>query len=492
MRQDKTILSIFLTLALQFSLQAHSNMLCGDFFKIRDSQSESSKHAALTDFRKTIGDTNFNQTRSISEVYSSLPVLRKTLAELPAGSVVIDLGAGFGVTVASAVIGQNAVPYSAMHSGSMVSTEKIAELAHLNFLGITATPASKMVVPLVGPDGRWEILAGRLFEDIPTEELKQLLKNKNVVAFSNIGVFEYTPTPDLAFEKIHQILPVGGKLFLSKVLLDNVIQEPNGNLISFFEYAEKSGFKLNNIEGNWVIEKTNQPFKKLPLTRIFALGGLPPKAFYRMNHSDLTKKEKSDLDIQFLKNAKFTHYNSIASQIQNLEFYYDPSPTALKISRAEAFSNCLSFEKYAQNMQSESIDQLYPGQLTKAFSYWAIRGFPREAVRYFDAHKDSFALFPEEEIFYHGLRDLLAKEKNSASLQKLATLLSSDVNTLDPNSLTYKILSLLRTPQPINWDLLSDYSELQPHSHTTAFTYLIAGWKRTAAGQAWLKPYLKE
>ena len=226
----------------------------------------------LNNFGAQIWQTSMNQRRIITE---DMPQgLGETMLALPPGSNVVDLGAGYGITVASAVLGNDLQTqdsqgrYDRNRNPSALDFWR-QKLAHLNFLGITATPADQMLVPLIGPGGRWRLLPERLLEDIPDSEIQSLLGGRPTVAFSKFGVFEYTPTPDLAFRKFHAF-PIGSKLFLNNYR-GNIYVSPTGEELDIGEYAKRCEFKVTKMIA--YIDR-NHPEKPLILEDEHARGAM--------------------------------------------------------------------------------------------------------------------------------------------------------------------------------------------------------------------------
>lgn len=307
--------SIFLTMSCPIGLLAAETLTCSEIFKQINNSSDDANVTAMRQYH--IGNPRYNQDRTMQSLYNIIPALKDVLPNLPNGSVVVDLGAGHGVTVGSAVHGSDFAAGNFSYHET-VGKETVDSLIHLKFLGITATTAPFITAPhvkseidhtLVDTTGRYRILEGRLFEDIPDNELKQYTDGRKVVAFSMVGVFEYTRTPDLAFEKVWKMFSVGDELYLAPS--ENKIILSNGSSVNYAEYAALCGFKFTEVETitgyyessewtwnrdkkineharlpytdiSWKLEKTARKFRRIPLAAGHeSRGALPPTYTFR-------------------------------------------------------------------------------------------------------------------------------------------------------------------------------------------------------------------
>jgi hypothetical protein len=365
-------------------------------------------------FKASMAAGKFDQSRTINEAYQSLTSLRETLKKLPRGSVVLDLGAGSGITVASASRGHSVVSRARMMANSVVSPEQLAELEGLHFIGVTATPEEQLEVPAVDPAGHYEVLAGRLFEEVDVPALKAKLAEKKVVAFSLLGVFPYTPTPDLALETLHELLPVGAELHISSGI-DHGFQLPDGQLIRFSAYIERTeGFAA--VPGKpGVFERTSRPFKRVPLTLVDSAGGKPPCRYFRIDDAGLSDEERSKLELIFLRDA---WASQAGSKVASSAIKWVGSVDRQRGRGVPANYFEPAFGPY----QDATVDRMCPGLRAAVFSNLILNGKRAQAVRYFDAHRSAFEQYPELSPIYRGFRDIVAGETNSESARTLASI----------------------------------------------------------------------
>ena len=215
------------------------------------------------------------------------------LTKLPPGAVVLDLGAGFGLTIATALYPER-VPYANTSFGetreTWIAASGIAK--NLRFLGVTASEETHLATPTIDPKERYKIKAGRLFQDIPDTELLAAFGQRVSAAWDMYGVLAYTARPDLDLAKLTKIVEPGSKIFVfyaSGTVLSS-FQKADGSMIDFKSYIKDyfgSAFEIT--EHHQFIEltlKDKPTYRDHSVEMVGSDDGIPPTRTFRILEAD--------------------------------------------------------------------------------------------------------------------------------------------------------------------------------------------------------------
>jgi hypothetical protein len=245
----------------------------------------------------------FNQQRGIGRVAKDMPGLMDQLSGLPTGTVVLDLGCGKGVTLGSAT---HPLETRVLGTETEPPWGPLAEkLAHLQFVGVTATRAEMLLVPAQSPSGRYAILSGRLFEEIQTQELTQIYGKRFGAAYDDYGIFAYTSTPGKDLTKLHQVLLPGAQVrMVWRPDLSNhgvVFQIPTGQVISFEDFIRlyaRESFEVRT-EPNQLVLTAHGEVPRFPqLELVHVEGDAPGKRFFRVVDPSLSPQRILQNELQ--------------------------------------------------------------------------------------------------------------------------------------------------------------------------------------------------
>ncbi len=247
------------------------------------------------------GARNFMEMRTWADVTFWI---KPYLQLLPSNCRIISLGSGVGLEIATAIKGDSAVPAGFLPhlmSNSKTGPGDLELAKGRQFIGITATPESDLLIEKQGPQHK--IFAGRLFEDIPDQELRDAIGDQPVLAFSNVGLLDYTLSPDQVLEKIHNTFPIGS-------IIVNKNSGPHGEFHHFYnakdfnspiggitDYAALMGFEKLSDNAFRVTGR----FKPAPIKLLTQHPSLPSINFYLLLDSSASKQEMHDFETSFVE-----------------------------------------------------------------------------------------------------------------------------------------------------------------------------------------------
>lgn len=459
----------------------------------------------LGEFKERVRtENNYNQVRNISEVIRVNPALGMIFEKAEAGALVMDLGAGVGATVVSAAYSTEAMSLPLSYGSWVrdpITPEDAALMTKFKFLGITATDGSRIRVPAMDPNGKYRILHSRVFEEIPNEELEETVRSlngdvrKRIIAFSLLGVLEYTPTPDLALEKLFQIFLPGDML----ILRDNprtLVQTENGALISLAHYAELCGFERKTVQGGSLLKKTSNSYRRIPLTLLAGNYEFPPYYLFRMDRQPFSSDEKRQLDVAALKlSANRDHFDFamgvIPGWVQLGEtlgtFGYADLQSGDSRWQNEEYINY--FAERLQGFDKQSVASVFPGEISQTFSGWASIQKNDLAVEFFDSHRDFFRFDLDFADFFEGLRDILTGDLQSRPVANIENQIREYALQKGPppkpenmGEFLYSILC------PKELHLLRDdrYLPLEKISRNQALNALNRAWIYSHSARQWM------
>lgn len=292
-KQSPIVFFALLTFFIHFPAQAFDPLkkLCSYYFSAQMSQ------------ERVIRRGKFVDARPFDHVVLDMPWLQEKLTSLPPGSTVLELGSGRGFTLAS-IVGTSGLE----QSPTRLQYQK--DFAHLNFIGVTRTGRFGLVVKRTDPGGRYVILTGQLFQHLQASKIIKIYGQPIAAAFDELGVFTYSPRPDLDLRILKKVLIPTADVFVHGA--GAKIQLKDGSFIGLVEYIKifasntfdvriferpiSKDFSQNkdpawDLDFSITLKSNAEPLELNPLELIEVLGRKPGIRIFRILYADMTQEE---------------------------------------------------------------------------------------------------------------------------------------------------------------------------------------------------------
>ena len=262
--------------------------------------------------KMTLANSPFPTDRGLDKYMEVLGLLfRSTVEGLGCGDYWIDLGAG--ESIAQKVYLTSTSP-DHIYLPPQNSRATAIAVGYEHPIVITRPDLTTEIDSLVKSSNRdvYRELFGRMFEEIPTIEIKNMLKEKEdltspsrVVVTSVAGVMTYTYDLRLSLLKALEILPSQSLLFIfvgqktfqivdinNKPIVDDAADKLRQEFFSSIKGSELLEYSQVNYTGlkhpsnfiRIVLQRNDDPIQISPIELVNYIPGVPPRRIFRMNN----------------------------------------------------------------------------------------------------------------------------------------------------------------------------------------------------------------